>query len=83
MTAEQITLTRQQNRLYAVRVDGMKVGEAWRWPRSVGFGLRITGTYWRADKPSRTGGCTTTSVRLLRDVPAKVSEAITLLGGTE
>jgi len=28
MTAEQITITRQPNRFYAVRVDGVKAGEA-------------------------------------------------------
>jgi hypothetical protein len=77
-----VTLTRQPNRFYAVRLDGAKVGEAWKWPSKAGFGLRLTGISWRADKPNRTGGITTTSISLLRDVPAKVSETLNTLGDT-
>jgi hypothetical protein len=77
-----ITLKRMGNGRHAIFENGEIVGRAWKWPREKGFGICLNGIYWRGDGlrvPNREGGCTTTTVPRLKDVPGFVGGIISSL----
>lgn len=52
--------------------DGEKIGEAWKYPRTSGFGMSIGGNftdlapvYWRGEKPAQWGQMTVSAERLI------------------
>lgn len=48
-------------------VDGVRVGEAFKYTRGSGFGLRLYGIYWRDGMPNRKGGQSTAAFKRLRE----------------
>jgi hypothetical protein len=58
--------------------SGVVIGRAWRWPRkSRGYGMSLTGVYWRSEnKFNTTGGTTTTSCRTLGHCRDKASTVL-------
>jgi len=57
--------------------EGTVVGRAWRWPhKSKGYGLNLTGVYWRGESFNTRSGFTSTSCQSLGHCRDKASTVL-------